>query len=100
MTGETDRPRKRRSMEGRRGFRRLTGQKAEPPWGVKLTLLGSGQDGWRRDSSWQEDLEVQRMRVIKPITNRVSGADMSGFLTIMVPTPKASDVNVQVKIQI
>lgn len=32
-------------MEGSRGFRRLTGQKAEPPCGVKLTLLGSGQDG-------------------------------------------------------
>lgn len=56
VTGETDRPRKRRSMEGRRGFRRLTGQKAEPPWGVKLTLLGSGQDGWRKGSSWQADL--------------------------------------------
>lgn len=52
VTGETDRPRKRRSMEGSRGFRRLTGQKAEPPWGVKLTLLGSGQDGWRTGSSW------------------------------------------------
>lgn len=62
VTGETDRPRKRRSMEGRRGFRRLTGQKAEPPWGVKLTLLGSGQDGWRRGSSWQADLRVKRWR--------------------------------------
>lgn len=51
VTGETDRPRKSRSMEGRRGLRRLTGQKAEPPCGVKLTLLGSGQDGCRRGSS-------------------------------------------------
>lgn len=31
VTGDTERPRKRRSMEGSRGFRRLTGQKAEPP---------------------------------------------------------------------
>lgn len=31
VTGETDRPLKRRSMEGRRGLRRLTGQNAEPP---------------------------------------------------------------------
>lgn len=60
VTGDTDRPRKRRSMEGSRGFRRLTGQKAEPPWGVKLTLLGSGQDGWRRVSSWQADLQVKK----------------------------------------
>lgn len=59
VTGDTDRPRKRRSMEGRRGFRRLTGQKAEPPWGVKLTLLGSGQDAWRRGSSWQAALEIR-----------------------------------------
>lgn len=56
VTGETDRPRKSRSMEGRRGFRRLTGQKAEPPCGVKLTLLGSGQDGCSEASSWQQDL--------------------------------------------
>lgn len=56
VTGETDRPRKSRSMDGRRGFRRLTGQKAEPPWGVKLTLLGSGQDGCSKASSWQQDL--------------------------------------------
>lgn len=45
VTGETDRPRNNKSMEGRRGFRRLTGQKAEPPCGVKFTLLGSGQEG-------------------------------------------------------
>lgn len=31
VTGDTDRPRKSKSIEGRRGFRRLTGQKAEPP---------------------------------------------------------------------
>lgn len=45
VTGETDRPRNSKSMEGRRGLSRLTGQKAEPPCGVKLTLLGSGQEG-------------------------------------------------------
>lgn len=43
-TGETARLRNNRSMEGRRGFKRLTGQKAEPPWGVKFILLGSGQE--------------------------------------------------------
>lgn len=42
--GETARLRNNRSMEGRRGFKRLTGQKAEPPWGVKFILLGSGQE--------------------------------------------------------
>lgn len=42
--GETARLRNNRSMEGRRGLRRLTGQKAEPPWGVKFILLGSGQE--------------------------------------------------------
>lgn len=46
-TGETARLRKSRSMEGSRGFRRLTGQKAEPPWGVKFTLLGSGHEEMR-----------------------------------------------------
>lgn len=45
--GETARLRNNRSMEGSSGFRRLTGQKAEPPWGVKLTLLGSGQEEMR-----------------------------------------------------
>lgn len=42
--GETLRLRNNMSMEGSKGFRRLTGQKAEPPWGVKFTLLGSGQE--------------------------------------------------------
>lgn len=46
-TGETVRLRINMSMEGNRGFRRLTGQKAEPPWGVKFTLLGSGQEETR-----------------------------------------------------
>lgn len=42
--GETERLRNNRSIEGSSGLRRLTGQKAEPPWVVKLTLLGSGQE--------------------------------------------------------
>lgn len=46
-TGETARLRNSRSMEGSNGFKRLTGQKAEPPWGVKFTLLGSGQEEMR-----------------------------------------------------
>lgn len=43
-TGDTARLRNSRSIEGRRGLRRLTGQNAEPPWGVKFILLGSGQE--------------------------------------------------------
>lgn len=43
-TGDTARLRNSRSMEGRRGLRRLTGQKAEPPWGVKFIFFGSGQE--------------------------------------------------------
>lgn len=50
--GETARLRNSRSMEGSRGLRRLTGQKAEPPWGVKFTLLGSGQEEMRAGLSW------------------------------------------------
>lgn len=46
--GETARLRNNRSMEGSSGLRRLTGQKAEPPWGVKFTLLGSGQEEMMR----------------------------------------------------
>lgn len=45
--GETERLRNNSSIEGSSGLRRLTGQKAEPPWGVKLTLLGSGQEEMR-----------------------------------------------------
>ena len=45
VTGETVRPRKRRSIEGRRGLRRLTGQKAEPPWGGEVDLVGVGAAG-------------------------------------------------------
>lgn len=44
--------RNNRSMEGSRGFRRLTGQKAEPPWGVKFTLFGSGQEEMRVGLFW------------------------------------------------
>lgn len=45
--GDTARLRSNSSTEGSRGLRRLTGQKAEPPWGVKFTLLGSGQEETR-----------------------------------------------------
>lgn len=53
---ETVRLRNNRSMEGSRGLRRLTGQKAEPPWGVKFTLLGSGQEETRAGLFWCEVL--------------------------------------------
>lgn len=77
VTGDTDRPRKRRSMEGSRGFRRLTGQKAEPPCGVKLTLFGSGQDGWRRGSSWHADLEIKKGFIIKTLPPTQSHSHVS-----------------------
>lgn len=51
--GETARLRNNRSMEGSRGLRRLTGQKAEPPWGVKFTLFGSGQEEMRVGLEWR-----------------------------------------------
>lgn len=51
--GETARLRNNRSMEGSSGLRRLTGQKAEPPWGVKFTLLGSGQEEMRAGFGWR-----------------------------------------------
>ncbi|TNN46757.1 hypothetical protein EYF80_043042 [Liparis tanakae] len=51
--GETARLRNNRSMEGCRGCRRLTGQKAEPPWGLKFTLLGSGQEERRAGLGWR-----------------------------------------------
>lgn len=58
--GEMVRLRNNRSMEGSRGLRRLTGQKAEPPWGVKFTLLGSGQDEMRAGLSWWGVLQEER----------------------------------------
>lgn len=58
--GETVRLRNNRSMEGSSGLRRLTGQKAEPPWGVKFTLLGSGQDEMRVGLSWCGVLQGER----------------------------------------
>lgn len=51
MAGDTARLRNSRSMDGSRGLSRLTGQNAEPPWGVKFTLLGSGQEE-RRSEDW------------------------------------------------
>ena len=49
-------------MEGSRGLRRLTGQKAEPPWGVKLTLLGSGQLACATGSPVDADLVTEGWR--------------------------------------
>lgn len=60
--GETVRPRNNRSMEGSRGLRRLTGQKAEPPWGVKFTLLGSGQEEMKAGLSCCGVLQDERKR--------------------------------------
>lgn len=54
--------RNNRSMEGSRGLRRLTGQKAEPPWGVKFTLLGSGQEEMRVGFSWRRVLRKRNKR--------------------------------------
>lgn len=45
-----------RSIEGSRGLRRLTGQKADPPWEVKFTLLGSGQEEMRAGLGWRSVL--------------------------------------------
>lgn len=58
--GETERLQNNRSMEGSRGLRRLTGQKAEPPWGLKFTLLGSGQEEMRAGLSWCGVLHERR----------------------------------------
>ena len=63
--GETARLRNNRSMEGRRGFRRLTGQKAEPPWGVKFTLLGSGQEEMRAGLGWRGVLQGKRKGAVR-----------------------------------
>lgn len=63
--GEMVRLRNNASMEGSRGLRRLTGQKAEPPWGVKFTLLGSGQEEIKAGLSWCEELEEERKKSLK-----------------------------------
>lgn len=60
--GETLRLRNNMSMEGSKGFRRLTGQKAEPPWGVKFTLLGSGQEEIKAGLSLSGVLEGEEER--------------------------------------
>lgn len=44
--GEAGKPLKRKPTFGKRGFTRLTGQKAEPV-GLKCTLFLSGQEGWK-----------------------------------------------------
>lgn len=67
LAGEIARLQNNRSIEGKRGLRRLTGQKAEPPWGVKFTLLGSGQEemraGWGRRGAlgkeWRGRVDVR-----------------------------------------
>lgn len=58
--GETLRLRNNMSMEGSKGFRRLTGQKAEPPWGVKFTLFGSGQEEIKAGLSLSGVLEEKK----------------------------------------
>lgn len=54
---EAGKPLKRKPMLGKRGFTRLTGQKAEPV-GLKCTLFLSGQEGWKLCSGpgelWEE----------------------------------------------
>lgn len=64
-TGETARLRSNRSTEGSRGLRRLTGQKAEPPWGVKFTLLRSGQEEMRAGLGWCGALSRERRVVVR-----------------------------------
>lgn len=61
-TGDTARLRNNRSIEGRRGLRRLTGQNAEPPWGVKFILLGSGQEEMTAGFSFCIVLEKKKRR--------------------------------------
>lgn len=61
-TGDTARLRNNRSIEGRRGSRRLTGQNAEPPWGVKFILLGSGQEEMTAGFSFCIVLEKKKRR--------------------------------------
>lgn len=63
--GETARLRNSRSMEGSRGLRRLTGQKAEPPWGVKFTLLGSGQEEMRAGLSCWRVLQKEKRGAVR-----------------------------------
>lgn len=63
--GEMVRLRNNAFMEGSRGLRRLTGQKAEPPWGVKFTLLGSGQEEIKAGLSWCEELEEEKKKSLK-----------------------------------
>lgn len=63
--GETLRLRNNMSMEGSKGFRRLTGQKAEPPWGVKFTLLGSGQDEIKAGMTLGGVLEKRKKKIRK-----------------------------------
>lgn len=71
MTGETERLRNRMSMEGRRGLSRLTGQKAEPPWVVKFTLLGSGQD--ERKEAWPRRGELgEREGLVRKKLTRIT----------------------------
>lgn len=65
--GETERLRNNRSMEGSNGLRRLTGQKAEPPWGVKFTLLGSGQEEMKAGLSWSGVLQKERRGAVEQI---------------------------------
>lgn len=67
--GEIARLRNNRSMEGSSGLGRLTGQKAEPPWGVKFTLLGSGQEEMRAGLSWCSVLwkEKNPKGLVRPI---------------------------------
>lgn len=79
--GETARLRNNMSMEGSSGFRRLTGQKAEPPWGVKFTLLGSGQDEMRAGFDWRGELQDEggRERKVKLISITTSGGDPINF---------------------
>lgn len=63
--GEPVRLRNSRSMEGSRGLRRLTGQKAEPPWGVKFTLFGSGQEETMACFSWRGELRNRKETAVR-----------------------------------
>lgn len=61
--GDTARLRNSRSIEGSRGLRRLTGQKAEPPWGVKFTLFGSGHEETGVGLDWSGALKMRRKKI-------------------------------------
>lgn len=80
--GDMVRLRNNRSMEGSSGLRRLTGQKADPPCGVKFTLLGSGQEEMRAGLSWCGVLPKER-KAGKEVAKQ-SLSDVTHSMTVII----------------